>query len=127
MAIMTADFENWLPLRNLCVGDLPQCGGCCAVYAFRDSRNSDILKFGETDTLRRRILGNFLGGVGGARQESTTQFVHRELFSKGMIDYVELAWIETRDKATAKLMEKQFRQAYKAAHGGRRPIWDRQD
>jgi len=124
---MKPNFEKWLPLRHLRVSDFPQCGSCCAVYAFRDSRTGEILKFGETDRLRRRILGNFVGGVGGGGEQSTTQFVHRELFSNGMIDYVELAWIETKDKATAKLMEGQFRQAFKMANGGRRPIWDRQD
>lgn len=124
---MTEHFSNWIPLRKLCVGDLPECGGCCAVYAFRDQRNDEILEFGETDTLRRRILGNFLGGVGGSRAQSTTQFVHRELFTNGWIDHVQIAWIQMKDKATAKQMESTFRQAYKATHGGQRPIWDRQD
>lgn len=124
---MTEDFDKWLSLRNLCVGDLPQFGQCSAVYAFRDSRTSEILKFGETDELRRRIFVNFLGGHGGSKPGDTTPRIHRALFLEGMINYVELAWIETKDKAMAKRMEQQFRQAYKTAHGGRRPIWDRQD
>ena len=123
----TENFKKWLRLRNLGVGDLPVCGDCPAVYAFRDSRTREILKFGETDTLRRRIFANFIGGFGGSRPEATTQRDHRELFSKGMIDHVELAWIETKNKADAKRMEKQFRQTYRATHSGRRPIWDRQD
>lgn len=124
---MTQNFENWLPLRGLRIGDLPQCGGCSAVYAFRDCRNSDILKFGETDTLRRRIFGNFIGGVGGSKDQSTTQFIHRQLFSNGMIEHVEIAWIETEDKAMAKSMEDQFRRSYKKTHNGNRPLWDRRD
>ena len=92
------NFEKWLRLRNLGVGDLPQCGNCPAVYAFRDSRTCEILKFGETGTLRKRIFVNFIGGFGGGMPEATTQRVHRELFSNGMIDYVEIAWIEAKDK-----------------------------
>ena len=83
---ITDNFEKWLCLRDLGVGDLPHCGDCPAVYAFRDSRTREILKFGETDTLRRRIFVNFIGGFGGGRPEATTQRVHRELFSKGMIE-----------------------------------------
>jgi hypothetical protein len=123
----TENFEKWFRLRNLGVGDLPQCGDCPAVYAFRDSRTHEILKFGETGTLRSRIFANFIGGFGGRGPEATTQRAHRELFSKGMIDHVEIAWIETRNKADAKQMEKQFRQDYRAGHDGRRQIWDRQD
>src|SRR5258708_7595266 len=119
--------ETWLPLRTLCVNDLPNCGGCCAVYAMRDSRTQEILKFGETNHLRRRMFANFIGGVGGSYDGATTQRIHSKLFAEGMIEHVELAWIEVGDKATAKLKEKQFRQEYKATHGQRWPEWDRQD
>jgi hypothetical protein len=44
-----------------------------------------------------------------------------------MINYVEVAWIETNNKTEAREMEKQFRQNYVANHDGRRPIWDRQN
>jgi hypothetical protein len=123
---MTEHFENWFPFRELRIGDFPQCGECSVVYALRDGRSSEVLKFGETDLMRRRIFGNYVGGVGG----STTQFIHQQLFYQGiqnMIDYVEIAWIVAKDKATAKVMEGQFRQSYKMAHGGQRPPWDRRD
>jgi hypothetical protein len=123
---LTDNFEKWLPLRALCIGDLPCCGGCCAVYAFRDSRTGAILKFGETGQLRRRIFANFIGGQGGGYDEATTKRIHRYLFSEGMIDHVEIAWIEVQDKAAARLKEKKFRRDHKAAHG-RWPDWDRQD
>jgi hypothetical protein len=118
-------FENWQPLRDLGVGDFPKCGTCSAVYALRDRRNLEIIKYGETDTLRRRIFGNFIGGVGGNGEGSTTQRIHIELFYEGMIEHVDISWIVTKDKATAKLMEGQFRESYKATHDGKRPIWDR--
>lgn len=124
---MKQNVEHWVPLRDLRVSDLPRCGNCPAVYAFRDSRSHEILKFGETDMLRRRIFVNFIGGFGGSKPEDTTQCIHRELFSEGMIDYVDISWIETEDKRKPKQMEKQFRQDYKATHSRRRPIWDRQD
>jgi hypothetical protein len=120
-------FPAWVPLRVLRLEDLPKLGDCAAVYALRDRRNEEILKFGETGHLRRRILVNFIGGFGGSRPEATTQCVHRELFQNGMIDHVDLAWIETCGKGEAKRMEGDFRQRYKRAHGGKRPRWDRQD
>jgi hypothetical protein len=122
---MEQNFSNWLPLRELRVADFPNCGDCCAVYALRDCRSSEIIKFGQTDTLRRRIFGNFVGGIGGHGGSSTTQFVHQRLFCNSMIDHVEISWIVTKDKTTAKLMENQFRQSYKTAHDGHRPLWDR--
>ena len=45
------------------VSDPPRCEGCCAVYALRDSRTNEILKFGETNLLRRRRFANFIGGL----------------------------------------------------------------
>jgi len=112
-------FQRWLLLRQLAVGDLPKQGGCPAVYAFRDARTGDILKFGNTGCLRTRIVGNYLGGYGG----KTTERIYNELFDNGMIDRVEIAWIETKDKGEAERKEREFRAAYKKVHG-RRPLWD---
>ena len=77
------------------------------------------MKFGSTDCLRRRILGNYLGGVGG----DTTQRIHGDLFDNGMIEHVEISWQETSDKAEASRMEKEFRDDYKKANG-KRPPWE---
>jgi hypothetical protein len=85
----------------------------------RDATTSAILKYGCTGCLRARILGNYLGGIGG----STTQRIHRELFASGMIDRIELSWIETGSDTEAKSMESEFRRVYKMIHG-RRPAWD---
>ena len=87
----------------------------------------EILKYGHAGCLCQRIFGNFIGGVGGRGPSSTTQFVHAELWREGVIERVEVSWIETEDKAHAELMEKEFRQEYKRTHNGHRPVWDRQD
>jgi hypothetical protein len=120
-----AEFRNWLPLKSLRVADLPNCGACPSVYALRDGRSLETIKFGETDNLLRRIFGNFIGGCGGKKDVSTTQRVHIQLIYEGMIDHVDIAWIVTKDKTTARLLEGQFRQAYKTSHAGSRPLWDR--
>ena len=78
------------------------------------------MKYGCTGCFRTRILGDYLGGIGGA----TTQRIHEELFEYKMIGRVEIAWIETKDKAEAKLKETRFRKIYKANHEGQRPAWD---
>ncbi len=115
------ELEQWLPLHRLAVADLPRYGDFSAVYALRDGATKDILKFGKTKNLRRRIFGNYLGGVGG----STTKRIHRELFSANAIDGAELSWLETSDEQEAEREEKEFRNAYKKKHG-RRPEWDKQ-
>jgi hypothetical protein len=102
------------------VGDLLKHGENTVVYALRDSATGEILKFGKSYWLRRRIFGEYLGGVGGG----TTQRIHNELFSNNMVGQVEVAWIETKDDDDeACLKEKEFRAAYKQANG-RRPKWD---
>jgi hypothetical protein len=116
---MADDFERWFPLRSLSVDDLPAHGGVAAVYALRDSETGEILKFGKSFWLRRRIMGEYLGGVG----RGTTQRINHELFANRMIERVELAWIATNDDTEACLREKEFRAEYKKVHG-KRPRWD---
>ena len=123
---MKQNFTNWIPLRDLRITDFPRRGKwwtCCAAYAFRDSKNQEILKFGETKDLRRRIFGNYIGGIGGITK--TTFWIHEKLFRLGYIDHVELAWIVTTSKAKARLLESQFLAEYKSKHDGRRPEWNR--
>jgi hypothetical protein len=118
--IMSDAFSQWFPLRDLALVQMPQHGQLPAVYALRDGRTGDILKFGCTNDLRRRIFGTYIGGVGG----KTTQRIHDELFQNNMIDRVELAWIEARDAQEAKDKETEFRLAYKEVNKGKRPSWD---
>ena len=116
---MAHDFEQWLPIRDLALSHLARHGDFPAVYSMRDATTSAILKYGCTRCLRARIFGNYLGGIGG----TTTQRIHRELFESGMIDRIELGWIETASDTEAKRMESEFRKEYKKTHG-RRPAWD---
>lgn len=114
-----------MPIRDLSIADLPKYGDFPAVYALRDSRNGEILKFGCAGCLRKRIFMNYLCGFGGKVRVSTTQRLHAELFSNSMIDHVELAWFETFDRSEANRRETELRIAHKKAHGGKRPLWDR--
>ncbi len=113
--------QHWLPLRRLAIGDLLSCGDFPAVYGLRDATTKDILKYGSTKQLRQRIFANYLGGIGG----ETTKRIHYELFSKNMIDRVEVSWLETKDAEEAKEKETSFRNAYKKTKG-QRPEWDLQ-
>lgn len=112
-----AGIEQWVPLLRLAVGDLPRYGGISGVYALRAAATGDILYIGCSNNLRRRILGNHLGGVGG----ETTQRVHELLFSEGQIAGVDVAWIET-DRYKEK--EAQLKEEHREKHG-RLPIWNR--
>ena len=118
---MAEEFERWVPLRDLALSHLARHGDSPAVYYMRYT-TGEVLKYGCTRCLRTRIVGNYLGGIGG----STTQRIHHALFEKGMIDRVEIAWIETNSEAEARLKESEYRRAYKKIHG-RRPAWDLMD
>jgi hypothetical protein len=119
---VTKGFGQWVPLRHLALSHFPKYGQFPAVYALRDASTGEILKFGESSWLRTRIIGNYLSGFGGG----TTKRIHADLFNNGMIERVEVAWIETKDAKEAGRMEKEFRAEYKRLNG-RRPAWDRQD
>ena|SRR5712692_6176423 len=118
---MTSILQMWLPLSHLTVADFPRFGDFPAVYAFRDSTTKDILKYGSTDTLRRRIFANYIGGVGG----NTTKRIHTDLFAKGWGSRVEVAWSETKEDEEARRIEKELRATYEKDNG-RLPQWDRQ-
>src|SRR5437879_3983020 len=107
------DFNSWIPLIRLSLADLPDAGGnpyagFAAVYAMRDVRTGDILKYGISKEFRGRIYGNYIGGTGGPG--GTTERMHRALFGEQrMIEHVEIAWIVTKDEAEAKKLETKFR------------------
>ena len=108
-------FDNWLPLNRLAISDLPRYGDIASVYAIRSKGTGELLYIGSTDNLRRRIFGNYLGGVGG----ETTKRINGLLFSERKIAEVELAWMETeahREK------ERELKNAYRR-ESGRLPRW----
>jgi predicted GIY-YIG superfamily endonuclease len=57
----------------------------------RSTSTGEILYIGSTSNLRRRVFGNYLGGVGGA----TTKRLHGILFLEMKVGEVELAYEET--------------------------------
>ena len=110
-------FDKWIPLAGLSIGELPQYGAISAVYAMRSIGTGEILYIGSTNNLRRRVFGNYVGGVGG----ETTQRLHETLFSEGKIAEVELAWTETnayQERETE--LKDEYRKQY-----GRLPKWNK--
>ena len=101
-------FVQWFKLDTLKLSDLTDFGNFSAVYVIRNSENKEILKYGCTGKFLRRIIGNFLGGIGGG----TTARVHEHLFhhNEMMINKVEISWIKTKD---ARNIEKQLLKDYK--------------
>lgn len=118
---MLHEFEQWIALSTFNTSHLRNHGDFPAVYVLRDKTTDDVLKFGHTGHMRRRIVANYLGGVGGP----TTQRIHAELFTNIWIDRVEISWIEMESKAAAEIKEKALRAMYKNTHR-RLPPWDRQ-
>jgi hypothetical protein len=102
---MSDSFQNWFPLKTASLSSFPTRGEGAMVYAIRDSRDGEILKYGKTQCARVRIFRNYIGGAGG----QTTQRIHDNLLSDGMIEHVEIAWIETLSGTEAELQEKRFR------------------
>lgn len=96
---------TWITLDRLCLADLPDYGDVGACYVFRDAVSHEILYIGSTDTLRRRLFGNHLGGVGGP----TTQRVHAAIFEPDVLGGVEVTWIVSDDHKTLEVdLKRQF-------------------
>jgi len=110
-------FEKWIPLLSLGVEDLPRHGNISGVYALRSTATGEILYIGSTNNLRRRVLGNYIGGVGG----ETTQRVHDLLFSEGQITNIEVAWTETD---AYKEKEAELKEEYRKQYS-RLPKWNK--
>jgi len=115
-------FRNWCSLRSLCVSSLPE--GLNGVYVLADSElirypkgKSDILYIGRTDNFRRRIFGNYIGGVGG----ETTRRIHSHLFEDKYIGTVEVGFKVCGDfKTEEKRLLELFRSIY-----GEKPKWNK--
>jgi hypothetical protein len=115
-------FQNWIALKSLSLSHFPSYGQCSIVYALRNGRTGEILKFGKASCARDRIFRNYIGGAGGA----TTKRIHDNLFADAEIEHVEIAWNQTTTGAGAELAEKRYRAKYVAEHG-HRPLWDLRD
>ncbi len=110
--------ERWYPLNDLAVKDVPGQGQHGFVYILRRRSTKEVLYIGGTMDLRRRLFGNYIGGVGGG----TTQRIHHLLFKERTITDTEVAWKEAPDHDSE---EKQLRQAYFAKEG-KLPLWNKQ-
>ena len=110
-------FENWIPLEKLSIADLPDQGKVPAVYAMRTRSTGEIAYIGSTGSLRRRVFGNYFGGVGG----NTTQRLHHHLFAEYQVFHTDVAWIVTE---TYRETERYLLGEFKREHG-RLPSWNR--
>jgi predicted GIY-YIG superfamily endonuclease len=109
---------RWIRVDRLCLADLPDYGDVSGVYMMRRAATGEVIYIGSTDTLRRRLFGNHLGGVGGA----TTQRVHAELFAPEVIAGVEVAWVLSDDW---KGLEIEMKREFAALGGAALPAWVR--
>ncbi len=57
-------FEKLYALDNLAIKDVPEQGKYGFVYIFRRHNTKEVLYIGGTTDLRRRLFGNYIGGVG---------------------------------------------------------------
>jgi excinuclease UvrABC nuclease subunit len=110
-------FEKWFPLVHPSVGQLVHNTATPGVYAIRLEATGEILYIGSSNNIRRRIFGNYIGGVGG----ETTQRIHELLFTERQIARVEVAWIEAGEY---KDKEAELKEEYRKKHG-HLPRWNK--
>lgn len=108
----------WIRLDRLCVADLPNYGAIGGCYVIREVDSREVVYIGSTDTLRRRLFGNYLGGVGG----DTTQRVHATLFEADTVARVEVTWIVSE---SWKALEVDLKHQFGLLGGMRLPRWVR--
>lgn len=94
------------------------CPGVPGAYVFRDSTAQDVLCIGSTSRLRRRLFGNYVGGVGGA----TTQRIPALLLEEGRIWTVDVALHPDDDY---RRREECLKGDHGRDHGGDLPPWNR--
>lgn len=109
---------TWIRLDRLCLADLPDYGDVPASYVFREAASGEVIYIGSTDTLRRRLFGNHLGGVGGA----TTKRIHAALFEPEVLAGVEVAWVVSEDW---KGLEIELKRQFARLGAERLPRWVR--
>jgi hypothetical protein len=117
-SVQTLVDAHWIPLARLSLADLPNYGDASGVYVMREIASAELLYIGSTDTLRRRLFVNHLGGYGGP----TTQRIHAELFAPGVLEGVEVTWIATDDW---KSLEIEMKRQFAALGGPSLPRWVR--
>lgn len=118
-------FQQWFLLRDLSFGCLPKYGDFPCVYVFRDKTSGEILKFGSATKFRNRVFVNYLCGMGGNDESSTTQWIHKQLIKDESIERVEVSWHQTQNVNEARSLEKELQARYRREHGGKRPVWER--
>jgi hypothetical protein len=109
---------TWVRLDQLRVADLPEYGAVPGCYVIREIDSGEIVYIGSTDTLRRRLFGNHLGGVGG----DTTQRIHAVLFQDDTVARVEVTWVVSE---SWRMLEAELKRQFGLLGGTRLPRWVR--
>ena len=109
---------RWIKLDRLCLADLPNYCDVAGVYVMRRAATGEVIYIGSTDTLRRRLFANHMGGVGGL----TTQRIHAELFAPDVLAGVEVTWIVSDDH---KGLEIELKRQFVGLGGSSLPAWVR--
>lgn len=108
---------RWLPFAIVSLANLPK-GEVGGVYAIRSAATKEVLYIGAAPNLRRRLLGNYLGGAGG----TSTRRIHELLFAEDLVADVEVAWLPADDHRGAR---SSLLGTYRAQNDGRLPPWNR--
>jgi len=114
-------FKNWTPLMEISPSKLPE--NKAGVYVFTHNEAieypkgfSEVLYIGRTDNFRRRLFGNYIGGVGG----KTTKRIHEYLFNQGFIHKINVGFKICEDyKREEQKLRKVFREIF-----GNNPLWN---
>lgn len=109
---------TWIQMNMLSVDHMPEFGNFTAAYVLRHIETKEILYVGSTKSVLRRLLANYLGGVGGA----TTQRIHGYLFGDGYIQKVEVAWFQSQEYQR---LEEELKKHYRGETGRKLPPWNR--
>jgi hypothetical protein len=77
---------------------------------------SDIIYIGRAKKPIKKIIGGYVGGVGG----KSTKQIHKTLFNEGYIEKTSISWMQSKD---LKKSQKELLEKFKKEHGGY-PAWN---
>jgi len=117
--LQESGFTELYSLKELSLTVLPSNDGHVFVLVDKtlsEQPTSDILYIGRAKKPVKKILGGYVGGLGG----KTVKKIHNALFNEGYIERVSISWMPNADpKAT----QKELLETFKKEHGGY-PPWN---
>lgn len=112
-------FTDPCSLKELSLANMPKNEGHVFVLVDKtlsEKPGSDLLYIGRAKKPLKKILGGYVGGVGG----KAVKRIHDALFDGGYVEKVSISWMASADPKAAQteLLEK-----FKSEHGGY-PAWN---